>query len=212
MAQKLYEETHIQNIANAIRAKNGSTTKYKTSEMASAIRAISSTESGSGSGPVDENAYFRAMVQSMGKIDNLIIPEGTTLIREYCFRQMTIYTVTFPSTLSGIGQNAFANCSTLKQINFNEGLRNIYGYAFYGCYDLTELTFPSSIKNLHTYSFYYCSDLTTVTFKGTPDSIESDVFGSCDSLTDIYVPWSYGAVAGAPWGATNAIIHYNSVV
>ena len=40
MAQKLYEEINIQAIANAIRAKNGLTTTYKTSEMAGAIEAI----------------------------------------------------------------------------------------------------------------------------------------------------------------------------
>ena len=40
MAQKLYEESNIQAIANAIRDKNGSTDTYKTSEMAAAISAI----------------------------------------------------------------------------------------------------------------------------------------------------------------------------
>ena len=43
MAQKLYEETNIQAIANAIRAKNGKSTTYKTSEMATAIEDISTT-------------------------------------------------------------------------------------------------------------------------------------------------------------------------
>ena len=33
MAKKLYEEASIQNIANAIREKNGTTTKYKVAEM-----------------------------------------------------------------------------------------------------------------------------------------------------------------------------------
>ena len=41
MANKLYDETAIQNIANAIREKNGSTDTYKVSEMASAIGEIS---------------------------------------------------------------------------------------------------------------------------------------------------------------------------
>lgn len=40
MAKKLYEETNIQAIADAIRAKNGETTTYKPSEMATAILAI----------------------------------------------------------------------------------------------------------------------------------------------------------------------------
>ena len=41
MAKKLYEESSVQNIANAIRAKNGETATYKIGEMAAAITAIS---------------------------------------------------------------------------------------------------------------------------------------------------------------------------
>lgn len=40
MALKLYSDTDIQNIANAIRGKNGSSNTYKVSQMASAITAI----------------------------------------------------------------------------------------------------------------------------------------------------------------------------
>lgn len=40
MANKLYEENSVQNIANAIRTKNGSETKYKIAEMAQAILDI----------------------------------------------------------------------------------------------------------------------------------------------------------------------------
>ena len=42
MANKLYEENDIQAIADAIRLKNGSTDKYKVSEMATAIEGIPS--------------------------------------------------------------------------------------------------------------------------------------------------------------------------
>lgn len=41
MSKKLYEESSIQDIANAIRSKNGATSTYKVSEMASAINDIS---------------------------------------------------------------------------------------------------------------------------------------------------------------------------
>lgn len=41
MAKKLYEESSIQDIAAAIRAKNGEATTYKIGEMAAAIAAIS---------------------------------------------------------------------------------------------------------------------------------------------------------------------------
>ena len=41
MAKKLYEESSVQAIANAIREKNGEATTYKIGEMAAAISAIS---------------------------------------------------------------------------------------------------------------------------------------------------------------------------
>ena len=44
MANKLYEEASVQAIANAIRAKNGTTTKYKIAEMASAVQGITGAE------------------------------------------------------------------------------------------------------------------------------------------------------------------------
>ena len=44
MAKKLYEESSVQDIAAAIREKNGTATKYKVAEMADAVRALSGSE------------------------------------------------------------------------------------------------------------------------------------------------------------------------
>ena len=44
MANKLYEEASVQAIADSIRAKNGTTTKYKIAEMAGAIQGITGAE------------------------------------------------------------------------------------------------------------------------------------------------------------------------
>lgn len=44
MAKKLYEESSVQDIAAAIRAKNGTATKYKVAEMGAAVRALSGSE------------------------------------------------------------------------------------------------------------------------------------------------------------------------
>ena len=56
MAQKLYEETNIQTIANAIRTKLSTTDTYKVSEMSDAILSI--TGGSSESLPVSEEAEF----------------------------------------------------------------------------------------------------------------------------------------------------------
>ena len=44
MAKKLYEEASVQDIAAAIREKNGTATKYKVAEMGAAVRALSGSE------------------------------------------------------------------------------------------------------------------------------------------------------------------------
>lgn len=44
MIKKLYEESSIQDIATAIREKNGTTTKYKVAEMGAAVRTLSRSE------------------------------------------------------------------------------------------------------------------------------------------------------------------------
>ena len=42
--------------------------------------------------------------------------------------------------------------------------------------------------------------------------IPEELFEECTNLTDIYVPWAEGTVNNAPWGATNATVHYNHQV
>lgn len=44
MAKKLYEESSVQDIAAAIREKNGTATKYKIAKMGAAVRALSGSE------------------------------------------------------------------------------------------------------------------------------------------------------------------------
>ena len=57
MANKLYEEASVQAIADAIRAKNGSTAKYKISEMGGAVMAL---QSGDSINQVDIPSYVKS--------------------------------------------------------------------------------------------------------------------------------------------------------
>lgn len=77
MSKKLYEESNISNIANAIRAKNGSQDTYTTAEMAGAISDISSvlvtktiTENGTYIALTDDSAdgYSEVSVTVPGEV------------------------------------------------------------------------------------------------------------------------------------------------
>ena len=74
---------------------------------------------------------------------------------------------------------------------------------------ITEVVIPATVNAIEASVFAGCTGLTKVTFKGTPKSIPATVFDGCTNLLDIYVPWEEGAKENAPWGATNATIHYN---
>ena len=94
---------------------------------------------------------------------------------------------------------------------------NMYGYdairdyAFYDCTNLALTSLPSGITSIGSYAFASCPNLVSITFEGTPENIKNSAFADCDNLTTINVPWAEGAVANAPWGATNATINYGHI-
>lgn len=199
------DDTNFKAIANAIRAKNGTTTKYKPSEMASAIEAIST--GGGGGGDI---TAIKNLLEQGSAMTEITIPEGVTKLCSYCFNYYdALVTVNLPSTLTEIGGSAFSGCTSLKNIELPEGLTGLYTRAFEDCYAIENITIPAGVKNLYEYTFGWCEGLTEVTFKGTPESISVNAFGKSTAIETINVPWAEGAVANAPWGATNATINYN---
>ena len=116
-----------------------------------------------------------------------------------------------PKALTTIGRYCFTYCSKLN-ISLPEGIVTIEPYAFSSMNNtsFTALTLPASLNALRANAFRGNASLTTVTFLGTPTTVATSVFNDCTNLTDIYVPWAENAVAGAPWGAASATIHYNT--
>ena len=89
------------------------------------------------------------------------------------------------------------------------GYDKIRSYLFSDCSNLALTSLPSGITSIGNYAFRDCTGLTSITFTGTPNTISSFAFYGCKNLRIINVPWANGAVADAPWGATNATINYN---
>ena len=83
---------------------------------------------------------------------------------------------------------------------------NVGGMA--GLAALTSFTIPANCVSIDNKAFNGDTSLTSVTFLGTLPYIDNAAFQGCTALTNMYVPWAEGAVNDAPWGATNATIHY----
>ena len=114
--------------------------------------------------------------------------------------------------MTKIDRQTFDGCTNLALTSLPEGLTEIDDYAFRNCTNLAITSIPAGVKYIKGQVFFNCIGLTTLTFKGTPSSYSfptSGAFQGCTNLTTINVPWAEGAIANAPWGATNATINYN---
>ena len=138
------------------------------------------------------------------------LPSGVTNIGNNAFSGCTSLALTsLPSGITSVNYATFARCESLALTSLPSGVTNIDAYAFSGCTSLALTSLPSGVTNIGNNAFNNCTGLTSITFDGTPTSIVSNAFSGCTNLTSIKVPWAEGAVAGAPWGATNATITYN---
>ena len=140
------------------------------------------------------------------------LPTGLKSISEYTFYNCTSLALTsLPGRLTSIGNAAFSGCTNLALTSLPAGVTSIGYKAFGGCTSLALTSLPAGVTGIGANAFKNCTSLTSITFKGTPTTINSTAFSGCTNLTDIKVPWAEGAVANAPWGATNATITYNYV-
>jgi hypothetical protein len=119
---------------------------------------------------------------------SVIIPESVTSIGEYAFSGCDLTSVTIPSRVIKIGDNAFPKnvsidfsgileCSRWPEnldrslqvsVVIPDGVTSIDGGAFYGCSNLTSLTIPASVTKISGNPFSGCTNLRYVFFEGPP--------------------------------------------
>ena len=121
------------------------------------------------------------------------MPEGVTKIGRsfYGFKAMT--SITLPSTLKELGDQAFANCTKLTTVTIPDGVEKI-GSSFWSCEGLTEISVPGSVKTLSGSTFYGCRNLKTVTLAEGLETIGRMTFSSCRAIETITIPSTVKAI------------------
>ena len=84
--------------------------------------------------------------QKITKIGNSCFFDGQNMDTE-------IKSVTIPSTVTEIGEYAFAYCSEMTSVDLPNSLTQIDDYAFYNCISLSNLSLPQSIRTIGAYAF-----------------------------------------------------------
>ena len=159
-------------------------------------------------GTLEDGGSFKAVIERTAVSPTL--PGDLTTIGYSAFSGCPNLALTsLPSGVTSISDYAFNNCPNLALTSLPSGMTNIGYYAFNGCRNLAITRLPPGITNIGFGVFANCTGLTSITFEGNPKTIHSSAFNGCSNLTTIYVPWSQGQVANAPWGASKATIIYD---
>lgn len=121
--------------------------------------------------------------------DYFVIPEGTTKIRNYAFQDACFSPITIPSSVTTIGDYAFARNKCLEEIVIPSTVQTIGDYAFNKCQNLTSATFENSaITSIGTDIFRECRVLRDVKLPAALTTLPKGTFAVCESLTAVTIP------------------------
>lgn len=197
MANVVINDAHLNNIAAAIRAKNGSADTYKPSEMAAAINAIENT---GGSGGVITFADFMAhdlqgaisvdcpTIGTYGLYGNKkmtsLTSTATTMAASGCADCIALTTVVMNNLIS-IGDGAFSGCNKLASIQV-PACETIGQGAFDGCKALQTFVAPSVETIAGMAVFNGCSALTKIDFTNL-SSVSVSAFQGANNLNTVII-------------------------
>ena len=100
----------------------------------------------------------------------------------------TLETISFPASMTGLGNYSFLRCYSLVSVVFKGNSLSFIGdYVFVGCSSLTYLSPLEGIETIGKNAFGGCTSLTTITLGPNTQSIGSDAFASCSSLSAVYI-------------------------
>lgn len=110
--------------------------------------------------------------------------EGLKTIGNFAFADSPLMgnqgTVTLPSTVTAIGQQAFKGCKNIAKINIPGGVEVISSGAFRECSALVEVTIGEGVKTISSAAFMLCSNLDSITIPASVTSIADSALSSCD--------------------------------
>ena len=185
MAVVLTDSKNYTDIANAIRAKNGSAETYKPGEMPEAIRNL---PSGGGVDviPLDvtENGNYEAPDGKAYSPVNVNVPT-TVDSKEDEIVMKTISGTYENNRITRIGSYVFQSCTRLESVNFPE-CKSVGYAAFQYCTSLTTVNLETC-STLGAYAFASCRNLSNLNIINCT-SMESNAFANCANLTRVVLP------------------------
>ena len=161
-------------------------------------------------------------------LKDLVIPEGTTEIKDYTFWNCRLNSVKWPQqeTVNRIGEGAFGynafekidiptsvtvidvaafqSCINLKKMELSDQIQEIGGLAFYKDSSLETVILPTNLKKISSSMFRECSSLKNCEIPESVKSIEDWAFSECTVLPEIEIPKQVESIGTLAFNKCNA--------
>ena len=105
-------------------------------------------------------------------------------------------TIEIPNNVTSIGEKAFYNCTSLKEINIPDNVTSIGDGAFNVCSSLETITIPKGVTSIGKSAFGHCILLESIILPDSLTNIGEDAFLGCTSLKEIIIPESVTSIDG----------------
>ena len=129
----------------------------------------------------------------VGPGGDVVVPDTlggvpVTVIGQKSFRMNdTLQSVTLPSTIRLIDDEAFYDTPNLRSINLPNGLTEI-GYEGFRASGLTSVAMPDSVTTLSIGAFRQCKNLQSIHLSANLTEIPMDCFQDCTALQSVEIP------------------------
>ena len=142
-------------------------------------------------------------------IEELVVPEGVTVIGEYAFRGCTkLKSISLPKGITKIDKFAFYTATLVKEIVVPDGCLTIGESAFTGCYDLERVVLPDSITAIGATAFK-TSNITEFIFPDKVNKICANILLGCSKLERVIAPSDCKHVEGGAFSNCYACMTYD---
>ena len=134
------------------------------------------------------------------------IGSSVTSIGNYAFASCpSLASIVIPSSVTSIGYNVFYYCYSLASIVIPSSVTSIGNRAFYNCYSLASIVIPSSVTSIGNEAFYYCYSLASIVIPSSVTSIVDKAFYNCHSLASIVIPSSVTSIGNEAFYYCNSL-------
>lgn len=181
-------------VADAIRAKKGTTAKINPQNFETEIGSITASKPEQEKTVVPTNAQQTVLPDSGKTLSKVIIksaplPDSNNFSYKNtngCLIEIKTKTLivgcedsVIPSdgSVTSIGDYAFYNCSRLTSITISDNVTSIGSAAFWGCSELTNIIIGKGLTSIDSSAFTYCDTLASINVSS--DNIKYHSEGDC---------------------------------